>query len=130
MKDEHRLSEEVGVRKWLAVGVVTTSLSLCAGSPAKEFRVYTCTTPDLQRGLGPTIVGPNLPSGWELSWSGLVFATLSDECPIADRFDFRVHGGPPMAAGQSIWVRWTAAPGTQLTGLAAIWAAVSDVGAA
>jgi hypothetical protein len=119
------------VRKWLALGVVATVtlLSLCAGAPAKEFRVYTCTTPDLQHGLGPTILSPNLPSGWNLAWSGLVFQTLSDECPFANRFTFRVHGGPPMGAGQSIWARWTAPPGTQLTGLSATWGALSDLNA-
>ena len=77
--------------------------------------------------MGPTIIYPNLPSGWDLSWSGLVFQTLSDECPFANRFAFRVHGGPPLAAGQSIWARWTAAPGTQLTGLSATWGALSDL---
>jgi hypothetical protein len=116
------------VRTWLPAGAVSvvTLLSLCAGAWAKEFRVYTCTIPDQHQGLGPTIGYPN-PSGWELSWSGVVFATLSDECTFGNRFDFRVHGGPAMASGQSIWVRWTAAPGTQLMGVAASWAAVSDL---
>ncbi len=119
------------MRKLLAAGVVSavTLLSLCAGAPGKEFRVYTCTTPDLQHGLGPTIIYPNLPSGWNLGSSSLVFQTLNDECPFANRFAFRVHGGPPMGAGQSIWARWTAAPGTQLTGLGATWGALSDLNA-
>ncbi|HEX5922342.1 MAG TPA: hypothetical protein VFY45_00815 [Baekduia sp.] len=102
-------------------------LSLCDGARAGGFRVYTCTILDQQQGLGPTIVYPNLPSGWDFSWSGTVFATMSDHCHLADRFAFGVHGGPPMTAGQSVWVRWTTAPGTQLTGLTATWAALSDL---
>jgi hypothetical protein len=116
------------VSRWLAAGAVSAValLSLCAGAGAKEFRVYTCTIHDHQA-LGPTIEYPNLPSGWDFSWSGVVFATLTDRCPFAGQFDFRVHGGPAMAAGQSIWVRWTTAPGTQLRGLTTTWAAVSDL---
>jgi hypothetical protein len=105
-------------------------LSLCNGAQAKEFRVHTCTVRAddvIYQRLGPTIGYPNLASGWDLEWSGVVSATVDDQCTLDDRFAFRVHGGPPMAAGQSIWVRWTAAAGTQLTGLTVRWGAYADL---
>jgi hypothetical protein len=117
------------VRSWLAAGVAcaVALLLLCGSAEAKQFRVYTCTIRDQDVRLGPTIGYPNLPSGWELGSSGLVFSTIDDQCTLGDRFSFRVHGGPPMSAGQSIGIRWTAAPGTQLTGLSAVWGALSDL---
>ena len=35
--------------------------------------------------------------------------------------------GPPMASGDSVWARWTAAPGTLLVRLSATWSAASDL---
>jgi hypothetical protein len=117
------------VRNWLAGGAVSAValLALCAAAQAKQFRVYTCTIRSQQQQLGPTIGYPNLASGWELVSSGLVFSTIDDQCTLGDRFVVRVHGGPALAAGQSIGVRWTAAPGTQLTALNARWGALSDL---
>jgi hypothetical protein len=106
-------------------------LSVCAGAEAKHFRVYTCSIWDDQpaqlQPLGPTIGSPNVQSGWELAWSGVMSARLEDRCTIGDRFVFEVHASPVMTAGQGIWARWTAAPGTQLTSLSAIWGALSDL---
>jgi hypothetical protein len=103
---------------------VVALLASCARAEAKEFRVYTCTIVDQQRALGPTIGGPNLPSGWELGWSSLTVATVNDQCPVGNSFVFRVEG-PPMVGGQSVWARWAAAAGTRLVGFSAVWAADS-----
>jgi hypothetical protein len=121
------------VRKLLAavIGIVSVValLALCAGAGARQFRVYTCTFGDQHTPLGPTIGYPNLPSGWDVAWSGATAATTDDACPFGNRFAFESHPGFPMASGESIWARWTAPPGTQLVGLAATWGAMSDLNA-
>ena len=105
-----------------------TLLLVCAGAGAKQFTVQTCTTDDQHAPLGPTIAAPNLPGGWDLAWSGAVWPEMSDRCSVGDRFSFRVYqGGLPLASGDSIWVRWTAVPGTLLVRLSATWAAASDL---
>ena len=100
-------------------------LALSSGADARTFRVYTCTIVD-EKPLGPAIKSPA--SGWELGWSGLTGATVNDECPTGYPFLIRIVG-PPMAAGQSVWVRWTAAPDTRLVGLSAVWEADSILSA-
>jgi hypothetical protein len=114
----------------VAAGAVSavTLLVVCAGAGARQFTVQTCTTEDRHAPLGPAIAAPNLPGGWEIAWSGAVGPETSDSCSVGDRFSFRAfRGGPPLASGDSIWVRWTAAPGTLLMRLSATWAAVSDL---
>jgi hypothetical protein len=109
------------LRTWVAAGVVSVVmlLWLCAGAGARQFRVYTCTGPD-DRALGPTIDVLPLPTGWTFAYDGALYATLTDRCPLPGPFQFRVLGGS-MTAGQSIWVRWTAAAGTDLTGVTMRW---------
>jgi hypothetical protein len=104
-----------------------TLLVACAGAGGKQFAVQTCTTEDRHEPLGPTIAAPNLPSGWEVGWSGAGWPATSDKCFVGDRFSFRVYPGGPMASGDSVWARWTAAPGTLLMRLSATWQAASDL---
>jgi hypothetical protein len=115
------------VRKSLAAAGIVWIAALAVGGIAqgREYRVYTCTI-DQQRPLGPTIGYPRVKSGWEFGYTGIVLATLSDECILGDRFSFRVHGGPSLVAGQSVWVRWTAPSGTAMTGVRASWQGLSD----
>jgi hypothetical protein len=118
------------VRKWLAaVGMASiAALVLLSGAAgAKQFAVQTCTTEDRHAPLAPAIAGPNLPSGWEVGWSGQAWPETSDRCMAGDRFTFRIYPGRPMASGDSVWVRWTAAPGTVLVRLSATWQAASDL---
>jgi hypothetical protein len=102
-------------------------LGLCAGAEAKPFTVQTCTTEDQHAPLGPAIAAPNLPSGWEAGWSPGDGVTTTDRCVVGDRFTVQLYPGPVMASGDSVWLRWTAAPGTLLQRLAMAWAAVSDL---
>jgi hypothetical protein len=100
---------------------------LCGGAGAKQFTVQTCTTEDRHAPVGPAIAVPNPPSGWEAGWSGAAWSTTSDRCIAGDRFSFRIYPGRAMASGDSVWARWTAAPGTVLVRLSATWQAVSDL---
>jgi hypothetical protein len=109
----------------LGVAFMAALLTFGAAAEARVYRVYTCTIADEQP-LGPAIKSPQPVSGWELGWSGLTGATVDDGCPAGYPFVFRIVG-PPMAGGQSVWVRWTAAPDTRLVGLSAVWNAVSDL---
>jgi hypothetical protein len=104
-----------------------TLLGVCAGAGAKQFSVQTCTTDDRHAPVGPAIAAPNLPSGWEVGWSGQGFPATSDRCIVGDRFTFRIYPGRPMASGDSVWARWTAAPGTTLVRLSMTWQAASDL---
>jgi hypothetical protein len=110
------------VRKSIAaagVACVVALASLCTGAAAKQFRVYSCVTPD-GRPLGPTIdLYIALPSGWTSSYSGSLNYSLNDRCPVSGPFEFR--GESAMTPGQSVWARWTAAPGTSLVGAAMRW---------
>jgi hypothetical protein len=120
------------VSKSLAVAAgalsAVTLLVVCAGAGAKGFTVQTCTTEDRHAPLGPAVAAPNVPSGWEMAWSGAVWPETTDRCSVGDRFSLRApRGGLPLAPGDSIWVRWIAAPGTLLMRLSATWAAVSDL---
>jgi hypothetical protein len=103
---------------------------LCGGAGAKQFTVQTCTTDDRHAPVGPAIAAPNLPSGWEVAWSGADWAATDDMCVVGDRFSFRLYPGPTMSSGDGVWARWTAAPGTLLTRLSVVWSAVSDLGPA
>lgn len=104
-----------------------TLFVVCAGAAAKQFTVQTCTTEDRHAPLGPTIAAPNLPSGWEVNWSGAAWAATDDRCVVGDRFTFRAYSGSTMGSGDSIWARWTAAPGTLLAHLSVDWQAASDL---
>jgi hypothetical protein len=118
------------VRKWFAAAgtVWIAALVLLSGAAgAKQFAVQTCTTEDRHAPLAPAIAGPNLPSGWEVGWSGQAWPETDDRCVAGDRFTFRIYPGRPMASGDSVWVRWTAAPGTVLVRLSATWQAASDL---
>jgi len=119
------------MRAWAGSAMLSIALVLSLGgvAEARGFRVYTCTSAD-GRAMGPTIDGvQQLPSGWSWSYAGYLSGFLTDRCPVADRFEFRVQGGAPMSAGQSIWARWTAALGTQLTGVTSWWEGASDLNA-
>jgi hypothetical protein len=124
------MKEERDVRKSMAAvsGLIcmVALLTLCHGAQARVFRVYTCTIIDEQRALGPTIGYANARSGWELGSSSLATASFNDQCPVGSPFSVRV-AGLPMAAGQNIWARWTAAAGTRLVRIAVTWSADSDL---
>ena len=60
------------------------------------------------------------PSGWNWTYEGSLQGTFTDRCPFPGPFEFRVVGGP-LVAGQSIDARWTAAAGTDLTGVTMRW---------
>jgi hypothetical protein len=100
---------------------VLSVLSVCGAAQARTYQVYTCMTPD-GRLLGPTIDVVPWPAGWTWGYAGPVTAALSDECSNHGEFEIgvrnRVWGG-----GQSVWARWSAAPGTALTGIALRWTA-------
>jgi hypothetical protein len=110
----------------IAMGVL---LWACTTAQGGGFSVYTCTTSPGGTPLGPTIGMPNPTSGWALDWTGFLLVTLNDRCPVGDRFVVEAHSSGPMTSGQSVWARWTAAPGTQLTGINASWGAYSDLSA-
>jgi hypothetical protein len=119
---EHRGG--LGVRKslvtMLAIASLGAPLGLSEPAQAKLFRVYTCATPD-DRPLGPTIdLYTALPSGWTSSYTGSLNYSLNDHCLLGGPFEFRVESGP-MAAGASLWARWTPAPGTDLVGAVMRW---------
>ena len=119
------------MRRSLAVATAALSavtLVVCAGAAsARQFTVQTCTTDDRHAPVGPAIAAPNLPSGWDVAWSGQGFPATSDRCIVGDRFTFRIYPGRPMASGDSVWARWAAAPGTTLVHLSATWQATSDL---
>ncbi|HKE80421.1 MAG TPA: hypothetical protein VKB54_13975 [Solirubrobacteraceae bacterium] len=77
--------------------------------------------------MGRTIEDPSHISGWTVGWIGSPFVTTSDGCPVGNHFTFGVHYGPAMTAGQAVSARWTAAPGTELVGLSAIWNGYSGI---
>jgi len=118
------------VRKRLAAaGIVwIAALVLLSGAAgAKQFAVQTCTTEDRHAPLGPAIAAPNLPSGWEVAGSAAAWPETTDRCVVGDRFTFRIYPGRPIASGDGVWARWTAAPGTLLVGLSVTWQAASDL---
>jgi hypothetical protein len=118
------------MRKSLGAVVGFTSVvavsALCAGAQAKVFRVHTCTIPEEDAHLGPTIGYAGLPSGWVAGSSSLAIVTVDDQCTVGGQFTFRV-AGPQIAGGQNGWARWTAPAGTQLVGLEVSWGASSDL---
>jgi hypothetical protein len=117
------------MRKWVGLLCVSSGLALllCTGAQSRQFSVYTCTDPG-GRGLGRTIGGTGLTSGWEFAYSGILVTSLNDDCELELSFMFRIHpGGVP--AGQSAWARWTAAPGTQLVGVTVKWTGYSALSA-
>jgi hypothetical protein len=100
---------------------VLAVLGVCGAAQARTYQVYTCVTPD-GRLLGPTIDFAAWPSGWTWGYVGPYPATLSDECPNHGGFRFGVRN-QAWAAGQSVWARWSAAPGTALVGISLRWTA-------
>jgi hypothetical protein len=108
------------MRLWPSIGIcVVIVASMCGGAQGRGFRVYTCSAPD-GRALGPTINGDlQLASGWSWSYTGDLNADLADQCAVSGPFLFRVQG--VMSAGQTIWARWAAAPGTDLVGVTMRW---------
>jgi hypothetical protein len=103
---------------------VAMAAALCSSVQGEEFRVYTCTGAD-DRPLGPTIESPGVASGWEFGAPLYIGVTLRDSCPAGLGFSFQSEFGT-MTAGQSLWVRWTAAGGTRLVGVSAIWSGFDD----
>ena len=104
---------------------VLVALLAGAGAQAKTFRIHTCTLYDQgSKVLGPTIHDPGFASGWQLGSHTAVDS--HDECALGRGFAFRAVG-PPMLAGQTIWARWTAPPGTQLQRVDVVWVAESDL---
>ena len=62
------------------------------------------------------------------TWSGRAApSTENDDASVGDRFTFRTIRLSRWGPGDSIWARWTAAPGTLLTRLSLAWQAVSDL---
>ncbi len=103
------------------------SLLVCAQAHAGHYRVQTCTTADW-RSLGPTIGSPSFVSGWDYGFTSLTPTSLRDGCPTGGMFFLEVPGnGFVMPTGQSVWVRWTAAPGTQLTAVSTRWGAIAEL---
>jgi hypothetical protein len=107
----------------ISVAVVMAG-GLCSSAAGREFRVYTCTSAD-NGPLGPTIGWPGLASGWEFGAPHGMGVPLRDSCPAGGPFSFQSQFGT-MTAGQSVWVRWTAAGGTRLVGVSAIWSGLDD----
>jgi hypothetical protein len=110
----------------MAIALVPASLAFCGVAGAKTFTVYTCSIADAYSPLGPTIGGPNAPSGWLAFASSLTAAAVNDRCPSGGGFTFEVVG-LTMTAGQTIAARWTAPAETHLVGLSAAWKAESDL---
>jgi hypothetical protein len=105
----------------ISVAVAMTA-ALCSSAQGREFHVYTCTDADL-RPLIPTLWDESGISGWSLS-SGGVPVTVNDRCSTTGPFEAWLLGG--MTAGQTVSARWSAAPGTVLTGVTSIWQAASE----
>jgi hypothetical protein len=103
---------------------VAMAVALCSSAQGREFHVYTCSTAD-NRALGPTIESPGVASGWEFGAPLYIGVILRDSCPAGLGFSFQSEFGT-MTAGQSVWVRWTAAGGTKLVGVSAIWSGFDD----
>jgi hypothetical protein len=100
---------------------VLSAVCVCGAAQARTYEVYTCTTPD-GRLLGPTIDFAPSPSGWTWGYTAPISVTLSDECGNHGGFWF-AERNQAWGAGQSVWARWTAAPGTALIGIALRWTA-------
>jgi hypothetical protein len=111
------------MRAWLALIAVAAGVVFAhsADAQAREFRVYTCMTPD-DRFLGPTIDYPERPSGWVWEYTPNAISSLSDQCPDHGMFVMQINR-TTLLGGQAFWARWTAAPGTVLKGLAMRWTA-------
>jgi hypothetical protein len=106
----------------VALGIAA---ALCGSAQGSAFRVYTCLDA-ADRPLGPTIAWPGVVSGWEFGAPAYVAVPLHDDCGVAGgSFGFQTQFGT-MTAGQSIWMRWTAAAGTRLVRVWAQWVALDD----
>jgi hypothetical protein len=117
------------MRTRTAAAAIVTFVALCGSAQARDFRVHTCTTPD-GRPLGATIDQLQLPSGWAWSHTGFLQPVLTDGCAVSNAFYYLIGSGQTMSGGQSIWARWTAAPGTHLRGVIARWGAATQLNAA
>jgi hypothetical protein len=116
-------------RTWrvaMAVAFVLGSLVFAGVAGARTYKAYTCSIGDHYSPLGPTIGGPDAPSGWFPASSGLTAIAINDRCPSGGGFTFQVVG-LTMTAGQNIEARWTAPADTRLVGLSATWSAESDL---
>jgi hypothetical protein len=110
----------------LGVASVAVLMASAVAAEARIYRVYTCTIPERDTRLGPTIGYPGLPSGWEAGSSSLALVTVDDQCTLGSQFAFRVASSA-IAGGQNGWARWTSPAGTQLVGLQIGWGAYSDL---
>jgi hypothetical protein len=117
------------MRTRTAAAAIVTFVDLCGSAQARDFRVHTCTTPD-DRALGSTIDQLQLPSGWVWSHTGFLQPVLTDGCAVSNAFYYLIGSGQTMSGGQSIWARWTAAPGTHLRRVTARWGAATQLNAA
>jgi hypothetical protein len=108
----------------IATALMLGGSGLARFAEAKGFRVYTCTDADL-RPLGPTLWDSRAASGWGYSQSGYIPVTVVDRCSTGGPFEVGVVDGS-MTAGQTFFARWTAPPGTVLTGVTAHWQARSE----
>jgi hypothetical protein len=113
-------------RSLAAVAIAVAFAGVAAPARGNEFSVYTCTGSSF-RSVGRTIEDPSHVSGWSVGWLGTSSVTTGDGCPVGSHFMFGVHNGPAMTAGQAVWARWTAAPGTELIRLSAIWNGYSGI---
>jgi hypothetical protein len=103
---------------------VAMAAALCSSAQGREFQVYTCADAGL-RPLIPTIWDVSGISGWGHWESGYVPVSVNDRCSTGGPFKLGVIGGS-MTTGQTFLARWTAAPGTVLTGVTSIWQAWSE----
>jgi hypothetical protein len=108
----------------IATAMMLGGFGLGNSAEARGFRVYTCTDADL-RPLGSTLWDPSAASGWRDSQSGYIPVTVVDRCSTVGPFEVGVTGSG-MTAGQTFFARWSAPPGTVLTGVSARWKAWSE----
>jgi hypothetical protein len=101
---------------------VAMAVALCTSAQGREFQVYTCTDAGL-RPLIPTLSDASGASGWGYSPGGLP-VTVKDRCSTGGPFEAWILGR--MTVGQTVLARWSAPPGTLLTGVTSIWQAGSE----
>jgi hypothetical protein len=104
---------------------VAVAAAMCATAEGKAFQVYTCADA-ADRPLGRTIAWPGVVSGWEFGAPPYVAVPLTDDCAAAGgSFAFQTRFGT-LTAGQSIWMRWSAAGGTRLIRVWGAWVVYDD----
>jgi hypothetical protein len=111
--------------KWRAgaVAVVIASGLMPSSARSAEYQVASCSLLDGQP-VGPAIGSGN---GWESGETAPV-VDVNDVCPIGSHMNMRISGN--MGAAQAGWLRWTAAAGTELEGVALRFSANSGLIAA